>query len=391
MIKETIHNILLKLRCSFELKVLIVILFLLFVSYIGHAQKQSQDSLFLPNLQIGISAGPSTFFGDIKQNQILPSSDYINEWRFAYGLNINYNISSVFTIRFQGLYGELAGSRKTENIWFENDYFEFNFSTTININNLFSEKRDNRLASLYGVAGFGLLNYNTVVKRMDEYYVLKRVGYGQGTGIDGRYRQEFIMLGAGVEFRVNKRIRILLETVNKIPFSDILDGVESGHYNDSYNYTSLGVSYRFAFLKKDMPDGIYPTDIVLPTIAKVSSADINYELRSELVYQPIIRVVTPSLPKQEKAVIPSKIEFRVQILAEYGKPYSKSWISENYNIPLSEIKENIVNGYYIYTVGSFPTYEMASEKSAELQTYNGIYGAFVVAFRDGKRIYPRKK
>ena len=389
MSKQAIHVKLLIYGCAFELKALVVILFLLIASYIGHAQKQSEDSLFLPNLQIGISAGPSTFFGDIKQYQFFPSYE---EWRFAYGLNFNYHISPVFNIGFQGLYGKLTGSKKEQNICFENDYYELNFNTTINLNNLFGKNREDRLVNIYGVVGFGIMNFNSIVKRLDEYYVLKRVGYGYGTGFEGRQRQEFFMFGAGIDFRISKRVNLLLETVNKYPNSDVLDGVESGKYNDVYNYTSIGISYRFAFLKKTKRTEVFEQVYHPVALQNILSQDIEYQLKSEPDYSLVYptQQTEISMPEKEKTVTSSTIEFRVQILAEYAKPYSKSWISENYNIPLSEIKENIVNGYYIYTVGSFPTYKMASEKSVELQTYNGIYDAFVVAFKDGKRVFPER-
>ena len=80
----------------------------------------------------------------------------------------------------------------------------------------------------------------------------------------------------------------------------------------------------------------------------------------------------------------SDIEYRVQIRAKYGERVSKTWLADEYNLD-KEIKENLHNGYYIYTLGSFPTYEAARKYRDELRLINKILGAFVVALKKGKR------
>jgi len=376
----------------FALKPLLFSFILLFTGQFLTAQEFPETS-FKPNLQIGVSAGTSLFFGDIKQNKFWPLSNNNNEWRFAYGMNFNYNFSPVFMFRVQGLYGKLSGSKRSQNIWFENDYYEINFNTVINFNNLFGKKRDDRLINLFGTAGFGILNYNSVVKRMDEYYVLKRIGYGYGTGFKGRDRRSFLMLGAGININVNRKFAISLESTNKYAFTDLLDGVESGNHNDVYNYTSIGVVYRFAFLKKPKNKPMIPVSRKILDIHSVNSLTISEGLAYLPDYSPIIKFkkIDDLTTKVESEEIYSKIEFRVQILAEYRKPYPVERIRERYNVPVSEISEDVVNRYYVYTIGSFPNYSQAKTKCEELKLENGISGAFVVAFRDGKRIFPVEK
>ena len=48
--------------------------------------------------------------------------------------------------------------------------------------------------------------------------------------------------------------------------------------------------------------------------------------------------------------------------------------------------EDTYNGFYIYTIGSFPTYNEAKDYKYTLIDNNGISGAFVVAFSNGKRL-----
>lgn len=388
------YQIRLKNRSKSVLKLLLILFTMLSQVFISPAQSQPNEGVFNPNLQVGITAGTSIFFGDIKQNPVIPISEYMNEWRFAYGLNFNYNVSYVFNVRVQGLYGKLSGTNQEGKIWFENDYYELNINAAINFNNLFGKKRNDRLANVFGVLGFGILNYNTVVKRLGDYFVYKRVGYGYGTGIDGRQRQTFFMVGAGVDFRVNRRLNILIETASKLPDSDEIDGVESGKYYDLYNYTSIGITYRFAFLKKRKNEPKLSKTVYQLTpmqTIKTKGIDIELAIHPEFsivhpVIQPIVKVQT-----SEEPITFSKIEYRIQICAEYAKPLSKTWISDKYQIPTSEIKENFVNGYYVYSTGSFPTFKKASVKCKELKMQNGIQDAFVVAFKDEKRILPVTK
>lgn len=375
----------------FVLKPVMIIFVFLIIDPSIYAQNKP-DTLFRPNLQVGVSAGTSLFFGDIKQNNFWPLNNNNNEWRYAYGLNFNYSFSPVFMFRVAGLYGELSGTKRSRHIWFENDYYEINFNTVVNLNNLFGRNREDRLVNLFGTAGFGIINFNSVVKRMGEYYVLKRVGYGYGTGFEGRDRQSFFMVGVGVNFRVNKRFDIIVETTNKYAFTDLLDGTESGKYNDVYNYTSIGIVYRFAFLKKSRNKSSNRKRKQAISIQSMNAQAMAVR-SNRTIYTPIIKYLKVDIPsvRIEPEETYSTIEFRVQVMAEYGKPYSKKAISEKYNIPVSEISENKVNRYYVYTVGSFPNYSLAKIKCNELQSEHGIDRAFVVAFKDGKRIFPVKK
>jgi hypothetical protein len=344
-------------------------------------------------LQIGASAGTSVFFGDLKQNNIWPISNNNNEWRFAYGLDFSYGFSPVFTFRSQVLYGELSGSIRSQNIWFENDYLEMNLSMTLNFNNLFGRNREDRLVNLYGTTGFGMINFNSVVKRMDEYYVLKRVGYGYGTGIEGRERNSFLMVGAGIDFRVSQRFDIILETSNNYVFTDLLDGTESGKYNDVYNYTSIGIVYRFAFLKKSKIKSVNPDSRQITSIHSMIPQSLPYQLTQVHGNNPIIKFkkldVTNTKAEQEETY--PKIIFRIQILAEYGKPYPIKKISEKFNISESDISENLVNNYYVYTIGSYTDSRQAIKACYQFRAVSGNESSFVVAFRDGKRIFPVKK
>jgi hypothetical protein len=78
------------------------------------------------------------------------------------------------------------------------------------------------------------------------------------------------------------------------------------------------------------------------------------------------------------------VEFRVQIRAKYGSRLSITALKSRYAID-EEIYEDNYKGYYIYTVGSFRNYEDADAMKNSIRR-SSIPDAFVVAFRNGKRL-----
>ncbi|MCF8303632.1 MAG: porin family protein [Bacteroidales bacterium] len=89
-------------------------------------------------------------------------------------------------------------------------------------------------------------------------------------------------------------------------------------------------------------------------------------------------------PKPE-STSPPALEYRVQIRAKKTGRLSKNELAKRFNLS-TPIKEDIYNGYYIYTVGSFDTYEQARNYRDTLRRRHNVNDAFVVAFRYGERL-----
>lgn len=398
-----------------SVKLLAVTLFVLFLVNNTKSQSFSPNSSFMPHMQLQLNGGTSLFFGDVKQYTFWPVSNYENEWRGGLSMQLNYQISPVFGIRGQGLYGKLGGTRRAWNKYFDNDYLEFNVNTTININNIFSNYRRDRFFNAYVIIGLGLLNYNTYVYQLGTNKNIQTVGGGAGKSFGGRTLEGVFHGGLGFDLRINDRLSINLESANRIMNSDMLDGHISGFKYDVFNYTSVGLSYKFAFSKKHKgPDSKNPrpetktTKTKTKNISDVQTVEYDY---SQPIEEPGYKkpvpvkkveeektITEPEIVVVEKPVVVEKevvtkednsnkpLEYRVQILAKYGKTINLNKISDMYNIPVSMIKENSHNGYYIYTIGSFSTYEQAQQKRNQLRTQNGIGDAFVVAFINGNRL-----
>ncbi len=391
-----------KNRCLFRLFLLIIISFPIITV---KAQNVIPNKGFSPHWEVGINGGTSLFFGDIKENPIIPVSSNNNEWRLGGGLMAGYQFSHVFGLRGQALYGQLAGTKSKLDRYFEGDYIEFNLNSTIDLNNLFGRKRSDRLVSTYLLVGVGITNYNSTFYRLSTGTKLGYIGFGSGSGIDGRTLEGIITGGVGVNFRINNHLVVNFETANRIMNSDQMDGWVNGFKYDVYNYTSLGLSYRFGRKKSK---GVPQIPIEHQNVKEVSP--MNHELVKEK--KPCIAEIRPVMPPaNSNTVKPEKqyqatqklqqhiakphvttqpphprYEYRVQIRAKYGSHIPIPWISKKYGLPQQEIRESKHNGYYIYTVGSYDSYEQAKVHRDQLRSNYGINDAFIVAFKNGSRL-----
>jgi hypothetical protein len=380
--------------------------------------------------EFNFNGGTSIFLGDIKQNTILPSGQPPSEWRFGGGVQFGRQFSYVFGLRGQFIYSKLAGTRIQWDKNFEADYYETNLNTTINFNNLFGRnKRSDKFFNIYLIGGIGLIQYNTTVYEISSGKVIHRVGHGYGSGIKGTTLEGIITLGFGADFRINDNFRITLESANKGMNSDFMDHYESGFKYDIYNYTSIGLSWRFG-VNKSKKKSAPPYRYVPPTkkskykeepLQEQKKLDILtiggvIEEKNKPVMPPeettfesikdtietfptvdSVKIITPKekIAENEKVTLATDtvtkpenkvVEFRVQISARYGRPISREMLSKQYNIPVNEIKENIYDGFYIYTVGSFATLQEAESAKQKLKRENGTDGTFIVAFEDNERV-----
>jgi hypothetical protein len=92
-------------------------------------------------------------------------------------------------------------------------------------------------------------------------------------------------------------------------------------------------------------------------------------------------VVSKPKPKPPK----SEITYRVQVRAIYNGKQSTNQVKSAYGIE-KDVYEHFHEGYAKYSAGDFDTYRQASEYKMQLRNEKGVEGAFVVAFRNGKRL-----
>lgn len=412
-----------RFQINFQISVFLVLLFLIFNKVYGQNDKQK----FTPFWEFNVNGGLSTFIGDIKQNSIFPDK---NEWKFGVGAMFGRQISKIFGLRMQILAGDLYGHKQERDRYFEASYLEGNLNTTVNINNIFSEYKPNRFMNFYLVAGVGLTNYKTALMEISTGNLIDSQGYGgiafsNGNGLWGRVLEGVLIGGFGSDFRINDKLSLRLETVNRGMNTDLMDLTSGNSKFDIYNYTSLGVSLKLgpklarkkeisqvlqeSMLKEPKEEfNLEKTKItIIDEIEDIPLQKQDSQSGQKLVTEETTKTkpfeqnsnknapqssITDSKYFDEKPVVikdytTPELEYRIQIRANYANKLSIEMLSYKYNIPYENIKEDIHNGYYIYSIGSLATYDEARLLRDEIRSVNKIYDAFVVAFRWGKRVH----
>ncbi len=356
--------------------------------------------------RITAGGGTSLFFGDVKQYQWYPVTNYESEWSFGGNLQLERSLSPLFSLRGQALYAHLAGTRREWRTYFNSEIIEFNLNTAFSVSNLIGGYRPDRLVNVNIIAGIGLTNYNTTRYELGTDAEIARRGFGNGSGLGGRTLEGILLGGLGIDFQLTENFSIRLETANRAMNSDMLDIHEGGFPYDVYNQTSLGVSYTFGSSGPRRMPPLVPEDEPAPRREPVVEKEPERPERREPVkpevspYQAILDSMEKEKPAEEPEPVvvtdhkeearpaydPAQVEYRVQVRARYGRRIPMQELRRMYNLPTEEIKEDEHNGYYIYTIGSYRTYDEAARNRNRIRSQYGIPDAFIVAFQYGRRL-----
>ncbi|MCX6284144.1 MAG: hypothetical protein NTW31_07925 [Bacteroidetes bacterium] len=208
----------------------LILLFLLFLG--SRVESQTIGTLgkrFFDNWSISISGGPNIFFGDIKEYKYLPATSPINEIRYAGTLSLNRQLSHVFMLRGQFLWGQLAGEKLKYkdgspcNQYFTSTLFELNLNTTINFSNLILRYNPKRFFFVYGTIGAGAVNWITKKKDITTDAII---------ATDGSWEKInphiVIPAGLGAYFSIKDKVNLGLEWTVRSLAIDRLDATVGG-------------------------------------------------------------------------------------------------------------------------------------------------------------------
>lgn len=192
---------------------------------------------------ITLNAGPILLWGDLSDETDNPFSKYFSDQQgIGYGVILSRRIGKTFTANLQYLGGTLQGYRSTwsngdsANLSFNSKINEVNLNVEIDLMNLIFESKERRLFSAYIKGGVGYLFYKPVVTHTSDG---SAVYSGNGSSLDFPW-------GWGVKSDISKHLSIRFENTFHHALKDDVDGHGTiySNYNDIYNYTSLGVTYR---------------------------------------------------------------------------------------------------------------------------------------------------
>lgn len=358
--------------------------------------------------EFGINGGITQFYGDLWNGKIFTDFNETDKWRYGVGFTLKKQFSAVFGLRTQALKGELSGENKNFDARFNSNFLEFNLSTTINISNLMNQNKPNRTVSLYAILGAGFTNYYSTTYGYNNDVIIAQ------KDLNNEKIMEFSYVGGlGLNFRLGKHWAIQLETANRLLQSDVIDITDNGRKSDIYNYTSIGLQFRFGKAKKkvrlnnEFSPGEINKQVIednQPKIQAEKDAEktevnkpVNTTRKQQAVPPPkesdvrkaeiIKKDNSQELVKSDKqhSQTPNP-EYRVQIRACLQCRIDKKHLGLRYNLDPYLIKEDSFGNYNIYTIGSFATYQEAKLAKNQIIEINKITDAFIVAFSKGIRL-----
>jgi len=150
---------------------------------------------------------------------------------------------------------------------------------------------------------------------------------------------------------------------------------------------SIGTTPEYE-TKKPVVPGIKKTDSSSSNGKPVKTAKTSVKTPKK-----ISRADTAQVKKQQRVVslkgkesksTSQNLEYRIQ-LGSYDKPLvSTGKLAVKLNIT-EKIQEELFNGHYIYTIGSFKSQQEATLRNKEIQKYTNTTSSFIVSFRNGAR------
>lgn len=391
--------------------------------------RQGRGHSEINNWSIQLNFGFSQFHGNLADQGFFGKLG--GESPFAYSLIVSRKFTPLFTLRGQLLNTNIVSSGPDEfnrygsdtanaiDLNFDADLFELNLNGKFDLSYAFWGSRRNRKLSWYGTAGLGFANWRTTLFETSTGQEL--TGTGQAGGLGQRTSEIVFPLGMGLDYKLDKRWSLHLEHSFHIVNSDILDAYEGGGLNDMFTYTSVGISYSFAGLRSmgrsrpsdgqpmliDYPDveGYYKpkekaaTEAPMDTTAQERQQFLTPEYEGSFTISgerggDTAKSLAMEDERMEEITIKrtspvstdtgyDDVTFHVQIFAA-RKRISKQALANKFNI-----RKNITEYYngdlYRYVAGTFERYTVANTYAKVLHE-KGVYDAFVVAYRNGKRV-----
>jgi opacity protein-like surface antigen len=372
------------------------------------AQKSGFEKGFGNNWQVGLNVGALSYWGDVATPKDL-SNQLKNGVAFGYGVSLSKQFSPIWGFSGNILLGNLNATKpfysdgSSADLQFKSKLIEANINATLSFTNLIYGYKPNRMVNAYGIIGFGLGNFEGSTTNYNTGDVIRRFGYGSGKGISGYEVDGIANAGLGVNFRLHKQLYLNIESTMKFTSDDNLDGVVAGIKSDFYNYTSVGLIYKFAFskgkkvteTKLDDKKGIKkPTFDTKPSepkpevkkAAAPAPEKVDVKITPSEQSKPKVEESKKETPKKEPVKTDWYSGYKVQILATQ-KDISVEEVKRIYHIT-KDIRLDVNGGWHRFSVGEFNTFQAARIYAKQLILKNKLKGAFVVLFKDGNRIGP---
>lgn len=387
---------------------LLLILVIMLIINSSYAQRIKPNRWYF-----AADGGVSVFFGDVKRYEYIPDVESPSEIKPMFSGSFGKEISKVFGVRSQFLYGGLSGHKKSADYNFSSFLLGAHVMADINLIYLLTNTRfgNSRLNVLTSIGG-GYMQWNSTL-----YYdtPLKDGTDIMNTSNDGSLSFPGSL---SVEYLINKNLSISAQGMLYVITSDDVDAKPGGIKVDMVNYNSLGITYKIKSKHKAKRRKInYALD---PKLYEPQPGDIpekkeelveqeveveeKEELPDEIVVQeevqshqvgevefPIDHELEKQAIKKETWTSPSEdawpdIIFSVQILASKTQ-HEMDELKDRFNIAEKVYeKKDSKDDLYKYVVGKYDKLWRAKETRNIMRSQAGIEGAFIVVYRNNERI-----
>lgn len=388
--------------------------------------RSSADGFF-SNTELNYSLGFSQFYGDASSSNFFKKLS--GEIGFGQSLNLKKHLSPVVAVGVNGYYGcvkshkTTSGSGAAIDYSLAGSYGDINIRTYIDFNNLFWGRDYNRKLGAYGWLGFGYGFWSTGLTN-NSTAAYRAVGdpvVGSATGETYKKGGIVMPFGLGVNYRLNDEWALNIVGDYRLVFNDDVDVWRGGSKSDNLFFMGVGVSYYIkpgftkskSRVRKSKPkqqnyQQKKTNNQQEGTIKKEDKPKIVEPNRKPLGDIPIYDIDYKATKSSRKSITPGNkknveilemqpqnlnnikgIVFRVQILAKSNKLQSVQFLRDRYNLS-GDIYEVHQDGVYRYSLGEFFNYRDAYQYSQSLKS-KGLVDAFVVVYKDGKRIQLTKE
>ena len=223
----------------------------------------AQERIFTNN-EIGITVGPSLFFGDLgihrRMDDRFLDNFHPEDIRGMVGVLFRNNLGSMLSLRFSLIYAQVAGDDANERVespadeYFLRRYRNLRFKSHIlelaaiaEINILTFEPGDlvDRWTPFVS-AGLGVFQFSPMGQYQGTWEALQPIGTeGQGLpNYSGKEKYKLIQLavpvGIGVKYNMTRRTVLTIEAVHRHTTTDYLDDVSSNYVDPDYVYLTHG-------------------------------------------------------------------------------------------------------------------------------------------------------